>query len=980
MKEMLKYFFILILVLLLSGCSDFLIEVSTLDEVGEEAVSSLLDVSITGDMESGSITALSEVALTVTWSEEVSDFTAEDIEVSNAVLSELSGSGTEYIITVENELDSEVVVTICANAVESGNDEVSFTYTFEADALTLEISSDLGNSVNSETVPLSLTFSHSVSDFTVDSLSATGGSFDNFDGSEADYTVDLILAEDGDYLVTVAAGTISSAVYADVTNESASLEIEYDGTSPTAELNSSVEEEETSGADSLTFTIEFSEDVTGFELDDLSCDKGSLDSFSGSGDSYEVVLTPTEDGEVTLTLPAAVCEDSFGNLNEEAAFSYTYDSSKVSLLITSESGEVTSDSTISLTVEFSESVSGLELDDFTVTSGTVQNLDGSEADYTLELIPSEEGDVVVTLPEDSVANSSDGGNSSSTLTVTYDCTAPDTPVFSLTMLTSGDTLESGDYSNEIVVLSLDTDYSGDSGSELSYEYTIDGSDFSEFTSPTYLSEETTYDEINIRVTDEAANSTLGSEVTSLTVDLSSPDSPVVSIETDPVNASNYETFSFTLTSGEADGTYSYTISDESDNGVSGSGIFDSTGEVTLEDIDLSDLEDGEISVQVTQTDQAGNSSGIGQDTTDMDKVVPDEPSVTITCSTPVTSSNNDAFSFDVYGGEAGLTYNYTLSTDGGSTTISDSGEFDDDGEFTVEDLDISSLADGTLTVSVYQTDDVGNVSDTGTDTATLNGTVENDTDVSLEVDSSNVDSYTFTIYGEAGASYTYTITSSNGDSSITDSGEFGDADEVTVTVDLSSLGDGYLVFTVTVTDDDNNSTTVSVVEKEVTEASTDRADFSDSSSAVSFDMSDHSLQTVDGDVVKYDTTDLIGSDYDDRIKFSALEDGEEFTIDGGEGENTIDLTNYPSYNVSLTAGEYDGETLEDGGSITVTIDSDSGETAVIYYKNFQIIEFSTYNFTGSPHTLELDTSDETVWTFSDTEFTVYNPNSTIHIG
>ncbi|MDC7221398.1 MAG: Ig-like domain-containing protein [Spirochaetales bacterium] len=978
---------VLITVFFFSGCSNFLTEatyLSSLDEVEED--SSIAELTISGDIESEAVTSESELEFSLTWSEEVSGFTEDDIEIANATLSSLTGSGTDYVLTVENGSDSDVTITVCADAVEEGNDETTFSYTFEADALTLTITSDLGNSVNSETIPLTIAFSHSVSDFTVDTLSSTGGSFSNFDGSDTDYTVDLNVSDDGTYIVSLSEGVVSSAIYTDVDNESASLEIEYDGTSPTVEISSSVAEADTTGLDELIFTIAFSEEVTGFELDDITSENGTLSGFSGTDDNYEVTLTPSDDGEVTFSIEADVCEDSFGNPNEEGEFSFSYDSSLVGVTISSVEGTVTAESTIDMLIEFDEDVTGLDEDDFTVTNGTVQNLEGSGTDYTMELVPSDEGEVILSLDQGTVFNDSDNGNSYAELSLTYDSVAPETPEFTLTMNSSGTELESGSYSSEIVLLTLDTDYSEDSGSELSYEYTIDGENFADFNDSAYLADETTYEEINIRVSDEAGNSTLGTAVTSITVDQTSPDNPSVSIITDPVDADNYTAFSFTISGGEEDCTYNYTISDESYNELTGYGTFTSSDDLTLEDIDLSELEDGEITVQVSQSDLAGNTSGTGSDDTDKDTVVPTTPSVTIyDDSVYITSSNNDSFSFEVEDGEAGLTYNYTISTDGGDTSISDSGEFGDDGAFTVEDLDISSLSDGTLTVSVYQTDDVGNVSYTGTATATLNGTVENDTDVSVDVDADNEGSYTFTIYGEAGASYTYTIISSGGGDSITGSGDFGDEDEVTVTVDLSGLEDGYLVFTVTVTDDDNNSTTVSVVEKSSIEASTDTADFSDATDSVSFDLTDHTSQTVpsstegETEVVKYDTYELIGSDYDDTIKFSALEDGEEFTIDGGDGENTIDLTSYPSYDISLTAGEYDGESQEDAGTITVTVDSDSGETAVIYYQNFQILDFSTYNFTGSPHTLELDTSDSTVWEFSDTSFTLYNPNSTNRI-
>ena len=54
-------------------------------------------------------------------------------------------------------------------------------------------------------------------------------------------------------------------------------------------------------------TIAFSEDVTGFGLDDVTANSGTVTALSGSGSSYKATITPTATGAASKrTVPANV--------------------------------------------------------------------------------------------------------------------------------------------------------------------------------------------------------------------------------------------------------------------------------------------------------------------------------------------------------------------------------------------------------------------------------------------------------------------------------------------------------------------------------------------------------------------------------------------------------------------------------------------------------------------------------------------------
>lgn len=84
---------------------------------------------------------------------------------------------------------------------------------------------------------------------------------------------------------------------------------------------------------------------------------------------------------------------------------------------------------------------------------------------------------------------------------------------------------------------------------------------------------------------------------------------------------------------------------------------------------------------------------------------------------PVYSGNVAAAAFDITSAEVGSTYNYTISSSGGPATVTGSGTIAGATE-SVTGVDVSTLADGTLTVSVTLTDTASNVGGATTDTAT----------------------------------------------------------------------------------------------------------------------------------------------------------------------------------------------------------------------------------------------------------------------
>ncbi|OGG01418.1 hypothetical protein A2Z33_02675 [Candidatus Gottesmanbacteria bacterium RBG_16_52_11] len=133
-------------------------------------------------------------------------------------------------------------------------------------------------------------------------------------------------------------------------------------------------------------------------------------------------------------------------------------------------------------------------------------------------------------------------------------------------------------------------------------------------------------------------------------------------------------------------------------------------------LDLSDA-DG-----ITDTDDGlpvSNSPYVGDEFYTIDKTAPSGYTVSIDLP-QINNSNKDAFSFTFADAEAGATYYYSID-DGSEVTppVNGNGNI-----ITATDqitgINVSSLADGTLTLSVFLTDTVGNSGDNSNDTVEMN--------------------------------------------------------------------------------------------------------------------------------------------------------------------------------------------------------------------------------------------------------------------
>ena len=156
-------------------------------------------------------------------------------------------------------------------------------------------------------------------------LSGTAGGTKtvNVTGIGATYNVAVSGMTDGTVIATIPANAASSNSASTSTDNT----VTYDTTPPTVTITPGTNPTNASP----TFTVTFSEDVTGFAASDVTLGGTAggtkTASVSGSGASYIVTVSGMTDGTVTAAIAAGVATDLVGNTNEASpsAISVTYD-------------------------------------------------------------------------------------------------------------------------------------------------------------------------------------------------------------------------------------------------------------------------------------------------------------------------------------------------------------------------------------------------------------------------------------------------------------------------------------------------------------------------------------------------------------------------------------------------------------------------------------------------------------------------------
>ncbi|WP_245823687.1 beta strand repeat-containing protein, partial [Photobacterium proteolyticum] len=408
------------------------------------------------------------------------------------------------------------------------------------------------------------------------------------------------------------------------------------------------------------------------------------------------------------------------------------------------------------------------------------------------------------------------GNTSvaSTQSITLDNTAPSAPSISTPI--EGDGIVNAAEDNDVLIAG--------SGAEAGNSVTVTITDFNSSVSRTVIADGSgnwtlSGSELDVSgfnngtltvsatQTDIAGNTSTG-DSTNITLDNIAPSTPSTpdlstgsdsgSSNSDNITNDNIPTFTGTGTNGDTVTLFSSVDGSVGNTVVSG-GVWSITPS--------SALTTGVHNISAMISDTAGNTSVSSTLAVTIDSAAPTGHSVAFG-DTLYSDSEKGSASFSFTGAEVGASYSYTISSSNGGTDVTGNGTLTSATQ-SIGNINLGGLNDGDLTLSVTLTDASGNAATAVTAASALDTAVPSGHSVALNdtsYNSSEASSASFSFTGgEVGASYSYTISSSNGGTDVTGNGTLTSATQSIDNINLGNLNDGTLTLSVTVTDSAGNA-------------------------------------------------------------------------------------------------------------------------------------------------------------------------------
>lgn len=251
-----------------------------------------------------------------------------------------------------------------------------------------------------------------------------GGIATSFSGSgTGPYTVEVLPPMvDGTVTCQVSTGAVQDLAGND--NSVGSLALTSDRTAPTPVVTGPPSP---SSADKIVFSINFGGAVTGLDVSEITVLNGTKGTLTDLGAGlYTLDVTPAGNGVVSCQVGQNAAFDAAGNGNV-VSNNLQIESDRVApTCVVTGPSPATNVTPITFDITFSEAVTGLLIDDITVTGGTKNQLsDLGGGLFTLTVTPSAEVTVTCQVPADAAQDQvSYGNNASNSLSIDYDVTKP----------------------------------------------------------------------------------------------------------------------------------------------------------------------------------------------------------------------------------------------------------------------------------------------------------------------------------------------------------------------------------------------------------------------------------------------------------------------------------------------------------------------------------------------------------------------------
>ena len=265
-----------------------------------------------------------------------------------------------------------------------------------------------GSTTNDAIIELNFTSSKATTNFGSDDITVSGGTLTDFASTSSTVYI-ATFTPSGSGATTI---DVSGSAFTDAAGNSnlaaTQFNWTYDNVSPSMTITAKkpdnitpVLNDLTTNDPNLLLTFTSSAATNDFIATDISVTNGSIGALSGSGTTYTATFTPLTNGECSIRVLQEKYTDAAGNGNAATPqFTWTYDTIKPTMTITSTTSGVTDGSTtnhanIALLFTSSEATTDFGSDDITVSGGTIGTLSGSGTTYSATFTPTAAGPTTI---------------------------------------------------------------------------------------------------------------------------------------------------------------------------------------------------------------------------------------------------------------------------------------------------------------------------------------------------------------------------------------------------------------------------------------------------------------------------------------------------------------------------------------------------------------------------------------------------------
>jgi large repetitive protein len=405
------------------------------------------------------LTNSNEVHFSVEFSEEVADFTSDDIQLSgtaNASNINLSGAGASYDVAVSGMTgDGTVIINIPANRVHNNfgagnqasvNTQNSVTCDFISPGAEITLADGQTSPSPSSVLEFLVTFSEKIEGFESSDVQITGtaqasNAVITNNGNNTYLVAVSGMSQEGTVIITIDENSVNDiAGNGNTASINTENEIIYTNILFIVTISQATSQSDPTNEDVAVFDIYFNREPADFDVTDILVSgntSANVVDLNGSGTDYQLSLSGfSADGTVAIAIEAGTIHDQYGNVNQETQINdneVTIDKTQpqVEITLPFNQNNPSNSSVLVFRALFSEEVINFDAEDVQVSGSTganIVNVDGSGNEYFIEVQGmNSDGNVIISIPSNKCTDMAGNLNSSSQDVenkIVYDITHP----------------------------------------------------------------------------------------------------------------------------------------------------------------------------------------------------------------------------------------------------------------------------------------------------------------------------------------------------------------------------------------------------------------------------------------------------------------------------------------------------------------------------------------------------------------------------